>query len=118
MTHKHIVLYGIRQCDTVKKAQAWLEQHDITYKIHDYKKDAVTTALLDYWMQQIDWSVILNRAGTTFRKLPEQDKIELDKNKAISLMLDSPSMIKRPIIDVDGQIYVGFKPDYYKKIFY
>jgi arsenate reductase len=109
-----ITLYGIKNCDTMKKARAWLDSKGVAYTFHDYKAERIDRARLESWAREIGWDVLLNRAGTTFRKLPEADKTSLDEGRAIALMLDQPSMIKRPVLDLDGQIIVGFKAEQYE----
>ncbi|RHW18093.1 arsenate reductase [Sphingomonas gilva] len=104
-------LYGIPNCDTVKKARAWLDGRGRGHAFHDYKKAGVDAARLRRWIDVVGWEALLNRAGTTFRKLPDADKAGLDAGKAVALMLAQPSMIKRPVVEHDGQLLVGFKPD-------
>lgn len=106
-------LYGIKACDTMKKARSWLEEHQHAYQFHDYKTAGVERAQLQKWCQEHGWQTILNRAGTTFRKLDEVQKADLDEARAIDLMLTQPSMIKRPILDLGDRTLVGFKPDLY-----
>ena len=106
-------LYGIKNCDTMKKARAWLDAEGVPYAFHDYKAEGIDRPRLEAWARAVGWETLLNRAGTTFRKLPEADKADLDERKALALMLDQPSMIKRPVLDLDGRLLVGFKPDYY-----
>jgi Spx/MgsR family transcriptional regulator len=106
-------LYGIKNCDTMKKARAWLDAKGVPYAFHDYKAEGIDRPRLEAWIRAVGWETLLNRAGTTFRKLPEADKADLDERKALALMLDQPSMIKRPVLDLDGRLLVGFKPDYY-----
>jgi arsenate reductase len=106
-------LYGIRNCDTMKKAWTWLDEHAVTYAFHDYKKAGVEQDRLERWAGKVGWEVLLNRSGTTFRKLPEADRADLDAAKAITLMLAQPSMIKRPVLEVGDDILVGFKPELY-----
>jgi Spx/MgsR family transcriptional regulator len=112
-----ITVYGIPNCDTMKKARVWLDGHGIAYTFHDYKKAGIDAAKLRSWCNEMGWAVILNRAGTTFRALPEDDKVILEAGKAIALMLAQPSMIKRPIIETGGKLIVGFKPDAYAAAF-
>lgn len=112
-----VQLYGIRNCDTMKKAWTWLDAHGVAYDFHDYKKDGVARETLEDWVDRLGWETLLNRAGTTFRKLPEADRAELDAEKAIALMLAQPSMIKRPVLKVGEQIQVGFRPDAYAALF-
>jgi arsenate reductase len=112
-----LTLYGIPNCDTVKKARTWLEGQGIAYAFHDYKKAGIDKSLLEGWVRQAGWEALLNRAGTTFKKLPEPEKENLTEKKAIALMLAQPSMIKRPVADRKGRITVGFKPELYEKAF-
>jgi len=110
-----ITIYGIKNCDTMKKARAWLDQHGIDYAFHDYKTAGIHREHLEAWAKKVGWETLLNRAGTTFRKLPDKDKDVKTAAKAIALMLDQPSMIKRPVLDLgDGKLLVGFKPEAYK----
>ncbi len=111
-----ITIYGIKNCDTMKKARAWLDKHDVAYAFHDYKTAGIEKARLEGWSKKAGWETLLNRAGTTFRKLPDKDKEGLSEKKAIALMLAQPSMIKRPVLDLGGgKILVGFSPEIYKK---
>ena len=107
------ILYGIPNCDTVKKARVWLDEHGVAFDFHDYKKAGIDRARLQAWVSEHGWETILNRAGTTFRALPEANKANLDAGKAIDLMLAQPSMIKRPVLDLGDRTLVGFKPDIY-----
>lgn len=110
-------MYGIPNCDTIKKARTWLDAHGIAHRFHDYKKAGIERALLERWVDALGWETLLNRSGTTFRKLPDAAKADLDAGRAIELMLDQPSMIRRPVL-VDNQgIEVGFKPDRYAERF-
>jgi arsenate reductase len=108
-----VTMYGIKNCDTIKKARAWLDAQGVGYDFHDYKASGIDAATLRGWAQQVGWEVLLNRAGTTFRALPSADKADLDAPKAIALMVAQPSMIKRPVLSFGGQLLVGFKPDAY-----
>ncbi|HEY2355928.1 MAG TPA: ArsC family reductase [Phenylobacterium sp.] len=112
-----VTLNGIRNCDTMKKAWTWLDQHGVAYAFHDYKKEGVSRTAVELWVREVGWEVLLNRAGTTFKKLPEADKQDLDEAKAIELMLAQPSMIKRPVLEADGKLIVGFKPELYAAAF-
>ena len=109
-------LYGIRNCDTMKKAWTWLDQAGVDYLFHDYKKQGIEAATLRRWAGQVGWETLLNRSGATFRKLPEAARRDLDEAKALELMLAQPSMIKRPVLDADGRILVGFKPEVYAAV--
>lgn len=112
-----ITLYGIRNCDTVKKARAWLDGREIAYAFHDYKTAGIETERLQRWCKELGWETLLNRTGTTFRKLSEADKQGLNEHKAIAMMLAQPSMIKRPVLDLGTQRLVGFKPELYAQAF-
>ncbi|MDP3800795.1 arsenate reductase [Brevundimonas sp.] len=109
-------LYGIPNCDTVKKARVWLAGHDVAHEFHDYKKAGIDRARLEGWVTEHGWETVLNRAGTTFRALPDDDKADLNAAKAVDLMLAQPSMIKRPVLDLGDRTLVGFKPDIYAAI--
>ncbi|WP_010163902.1 ArsC family reductase [Sphingomonas sp. PAMC 26617] len=106
-------LYGIPACDTVKKARTWLDTNGVPYTFHNYKTAGVDPALLLQWIDQLGWETVLNRAGTTFRKLPDADKTDLDADKALAIMLANPSAIKRPILVKDDVLLAGFKLDTY-----
>jgi arsenate reductase len=108
-----ITIYGIKACDTMKKARAWLDGQGLAYAFHDYKTQGIDRARLETWAGQVGWEPLLNRAGTTFRKLPDADKQGLDEAKAITLMLAHPSLIKRPVLETVGAPIVGFKPELY-----
>jgi arsenate reductase len=110
-----ITIYGIKNCDTMKKARAWLDSHGVGYSFHDYKAEGIDKARLLRWAKEVGWETLLNRAGTTFRKLDDAAKEGLNESKAIALMLEQPSMIKRPVLDLGGKLVVGFKPEIYAK---
>ena len=110
-----ITIYGIKNCDTMKKARAWLDEHGVAYDFHDYKTAGIAKEKLKGWSDELGWETLLNRAGTTFRKLPDGDKEGLNEKKALALMLAQPSMIKRPVLDLGGKLLVGFKPEIYAK---
>ena len=112
-----ITLYGNPNCDTVKKARVWLDQHGAAFAFHDYKKLGIDRPRLEAWVAEHGWEVVLNRAGTTFRALDAAAKADLDADKAIGLMLSQPSMIKRPVLDLGARTLVGFKPDIYAAAF-
>jgi arsenate reductase len=114
---KQPTLYGIKNCDTMKKARAWLDARGVAYDFHDYKTAGIDRATLEKWSRAVGWEVLLNRAGTTFRKLPDADKENLSEKKAIALMLAQPSMIKRPVLDRGGKPSIGFKPEVYAQLF-
>jgi arsenate reductase len=112
-----IRLYGIKNCDTMKKARAWLDKHKVEYAFHDYKSAGIDRDRLEGWANKAGWETVLNKAGTTFRKLPDKDKDGLTEKKAITLMLAQPSMIKRPVLELPrGKLIVGFKPDEYEAV--
>jgi arsenate reductase (glutaredoxin) len=110
-----VTLYGIKNCDTMKKARAWLEANGVAYAFHDYKSAGIDRARLESWCKALGWDALVNRSGTTFRKLAEEDRRDLDEAKAIGLMLGQPSLIRRPVLDPgDGRLLVGFKPETYR----
>ena len=112
-----IDMYGIRNCDTVKKARGWLDAAGVTYVFHDYKVEGVDADRLARWVDLVGWEVLLNRAGTTFRKLDEAERADIDAARAMRLMLANPSVIKRPVVEHAGRLTVGFKPDGYAAAF-
>lgn len=110
-----ITIYGIKNCDTMKKARAWLDKAGVDYEFHDYKSAGVEKDKLEKWAKKAGWDVLLNKAGTTFKRLPDKDKEGLSEAKAIKLMLAQPSMIKRPVLELGGgKLLVGFKPEAYE----
>lgn len=112
-----VAMYGIKNCDTIKKARAWLAERGVAYDFHDYKAEGADEAKLRDWVAEHGWETLLNRAGTTFRALADADKQGLDADKAVALMLANPSMIKRPVLDLGDRRIVGFKPDTYRAAF-
>ena len=112
-----VTLHGIKNCDTMKKARAWLEAQGIAHAFHDYKSAGIARATLESWAKQVGWEVLLNRAGTTFKKLPDADRTNITQTKAIALMLAQPSMIKRPVLAVGDRLLVGFDPALYQAAF-
>ncbi len=117
MANATTTIYGIKNCDTMKKARAWLDKRGVEYVFHDYKIAGIDKAHLEKWSAKAGWETLLNRAGTTFRKLPDADKTNLTDKKAMALMLAQPSMIKRPVIEAGAKLLVGFAPDAYEKAF-
>ncbi|MCK5893678.1 MAG: ArsC family reductase [Endozoicomonadaceae bacterium] len=111
-----ITMYGISQCDTIKKARRWLDENSINYHFHDYRKESLTQEQLSQWSETLGWEALLNRRGTTWRKLPETIKSTIDQASAISLMLDNPVIIKRPLLIVNQQMTLGFQPDQWQKM--
>ncbi|CUX28986.1 ArsC family reductase [Agrobacterium fabrum] len=112
-----VTIYGIKNCDTMKKARSWLELNGIDYSFHDYKAAGIDRAHLETWCDAAGWETVLNRAGTTFKKLDDSQKADLTREKAIGLMLAQPSMIKRPVLEAKGKTTVGFKPEIYQTLF-
>ena len=110
-------LYGIKNCDTIKKARKWLDEAGIDYRFHDHRVDGLEPARLDSWLNQLGWEALLNTRGTSFRALPEEAKQGLDTTKARALLLEHPAMIKRPLLDRDGELTLGFKADHYQSLF-
>jgi arsenate reductase len=114
---RSVSIHGIRNCDTMKKARAWLDDHGVAYAFHDYKTEGIDRDSLERWAGQVGWETLLNRAGATFRALPDKDRASVTEKRAITLMLAQPSMIKRPVLDVAGKLVVGFKPEIYARTF-
>jgi arsenate reductase (glutaredoxin) len=112
-----LTMYGIKNCDTVKKARVWLAAKGVDYAFHDYKTLGIDAETLRGWVAALGWEVVLNRAGTTFRALPEADKADITPEKAVALMVAQPSMIKRPMLAGDNLLLAGFKPDVYTATF-
>ena len=112
-----MTIHGIKNCDTMKKARAWLDARGIAYRFRDYRLEGVSSEELSNWARSVGWETLLNRAGTTFRKLPDADKANIDEGKAIALMLANPSMIKRPVLEIDGAPLVGFRPEPTRPLF-
>ena len=112
-----ITLYGIKNCDTMKKARGWLDAHRIAYAFHDYKASGIDIGRLESWSKKVGWETLLNRSGTTFRKLPDAQREGLTEKKALALMLAQPSAIKRPVLDTGKALVVGFKPEIYAATF-
>jgi len=110
-------LYGIPNCDTIKKARKWLNDNGIEYRFHDYKKQGLDKALLRTWIDEIGWEALLNRRGTTWRKLPQAVRDGIDEESAIRVMLDNPSIIRRPVLETDGLRQVGFSEQAYRELF-
>ena len=111
---KTATIYGIKNCETMNKARAWLDKHGVDYAFHDYKTAGIYRERLEKWSKKVGWETLLNRAGMTFRKLPDKDKAGINETKAIALMLKQPSMIKRPVLDLGGgKLLVGFAPELY-----
>jgi arsenate reductase len=110
------ILYGIKNCDTMKKARAWLDSNGVPYEFHDYKVSGIDKATLERWAKTVGWETLLNRAGTTFRKLPDEKKTNLTQAKAIQLMIEQPSMIKRPVLERGKTLLVGFSPKEYSAL--
>jgi arsenate reductase len=109
-----VTIYGIKNCETMNKARAWLDKHGVGYAFHDYKTAGIDRERLERWSKKVGWETLLNRAGMTFRKLPEKEKAGISEKKAIALMLAQPSMIKRPVLDLGGgKLVVGFEPELY-----
>jgi Spx/MgsR family transcriptional regulator len=112
-----VKIYGISNCDTIKKARQWLSENNITYDFHDYKKLGIDESLLNDWVNQLGWENLLNKRSTTWRQLDQALKASLDEQQAIKIMLAHPSIIKRPLLDDGRQLYLGFKADQYAELF-
>jgi len=114
---KKVDIYGIKNCSTMKKATSWLEEHHIDFQFHDYKKTGADEGNIRQWLTTQPWDQLINRRGTTWRKLSDEDKLDIDDNKAIQLMLSNPSLIKRPVLTLDNEVYLGFKAEQYEQFF-
>ena len=112
-----ITLYGIPNCDTVSKARKWLSSNEVDFQFHNFKKDGLNQETLEKWIDALGWEVLLNKRGMTWRKLPDESKADIDRQKAMAIMLENTSIIKRPVLDVNGEMHVGFKPEQYQAIF-
>ena len=110
-----IVVYGINNCDTVKKARKWLSKNNIEYQFHDFRKDGLSQSKIKQWVGQVDWEILLNRRGTTWRKLSEDQKANINKSNAVKLMAVQPTLIKRPVVEHNNEIIVGFSADTYQQ---
>lgn len=111
-----MTVYGIKNCDTVKKACNWLTKNNIEYQFHDFRKDGLNQAKIQHWLKMIDWESLVNRRGTTWRKLSEQEKNDINKARAVKLMVEQPTLIKRPVIETGDQILVGFSEESYQQL--
>ena len=112
-----VTLYGISNCDTIKKTRNWLAQHQVDFNFHDYRKQGLDPALLKHWVEVLGWETLLNKRGTTWRQLSPEIQSSIDETAAIDIMLDNPAIIKRPLLVKDAKQYVGFSPETYAQIF-
>ena len=112
-----VTLSGITTCNTVRKARAWLDQKGVAYRFHDFRAEGLEAKRLAGWVDALGWETVLNRAGTSFRKLPEADRIDLDRGQAERLILANPTLVKRPVLETDGKVMVGFRPEIYAAVF-
>ncbi|SRR5690625_4642605 len=117
MADQDPVLYGISNCDTVKKARLWLESQGIPYQFHDVRKDGLDQETVEYWLQQLGWEQVINRRGTSWRQLPEQEREAIDDTRAVAAILNQPTLFKRPLLQLGNAVHVGFKPDQYEALF-
>lgn len=108
-------LYGIPNCDTIKRARSWLDEHEVDYIFHNYRKDGLSAEMLETFEQQLGWETLLNRRGTTWRKLPEAEKDNINRERALALLLEHPAMIKRPILELGNQFHAGFSESQYQQ---
>lgn len=111
-----VILHGIKNCDTVKKARNWLDENNIEYRFHDFRGDGIDEKMINKWLKQLDWRVLLNTRGTTWRKLSDKQRNGLNKTKAVELMLEHPAIIKRPVLAFGSKCHVGFKVDEYEAL--
>ena len=112
-----VTLYGIKNCDTIKKAKKWLKLNSVDYHFHDFRVDGINRSLLTTWLKQLEWETLLNMRGTTWRKLADAQRDGINKTGAVALMLEQPAIIKRPVLSVKHKIFVGFREEHYKDIF-
>ncbi|CDT16287.1 putative Arsenate reductase [Vibrio coralliirubri] len=112
-----ITMFGIPNCDTIKKAKKWLEAEGIEFEFHDYRKQGITEELVKSFCSELGWELVLNKRGTTYRQLSQEQKDTLTEEKAVTLLVEQPAMIKRPILKVEGKLHIGFKADQYATIF-
>lgn len=112
-----VTIYGITTCDTVRKARAWLDQQGVAYRFHDFRKDGLDAATLGRWLDALGWETVLNKAGTSFRALADAEKADLDRNRAATLILANPTLVKRPVLEAEGKVLVGFRPELYARQF-
>ncbi|MDB4263182.1 ArsC family reductase, partial [Porticoccaceae bacterium] len=112
-----VTVYGIKNCDTIKKARKWLTDNGIDYTFHDVRADGIDAATIENWIEKTDWETVLNRRGTTWRKLDSSAQEATNRDTVTALLLEQPAMIKRPVLEVDGAITIGFKADQYQTIF-
>ncbi|MEZ5538038.1 MAG: ArsC family reductase [Thiolinea sp.] len=110
-------LYGISNCDTIRKARKWLQEREIEYSFHDFRKDGLNPVQLRAWVTELGWEALINKRGTTWRNLPQQTRDSMDETLALAVMEDQPAIIKRPLLDSAGQLTVGFSEDQYRRIF-
>lgn len=111
-----LIIYGIPNCDTVKKARRWLADHDIEYQFHDFKKAGLDASKLDEWLSKVDWEILLNRRGMMWRKAPDDVRANIDETSAKQLMMETPTIIKRPVMELNGAVHVGFSEENYSKL--
>ncbi|MCG8314262.1 MAG: ArsC family reductase [Pseudomonadales bacterium] len=111
------IMYGIKNCDTIKKARKWLDESNIEFHFHDFRKDGISQAKLEGWINAVGWETLLNKRGTTWRQLDDVIKANVDESSAIKIMLENPAIIKRPVLETVDQVTVGFKPQDYEKLF-
>lgn len=111
-----MIVYGIKNCDTVKKARRWLDDHEMNYQFHDFRADGLDAGTINQWLESIDWQTLLNKRSTTWRNLDENQRQDLDQSQAVALMLAHPTLIKRPVIIADNRILIGFKEADYRKL--
>jgi arsenate reductase len=114
---KAITIYGLATCDTTRAARKWLDAMKIAHGFHDVRDDGLTRPLVERWVKQLGWEKVLNKASTTWRELPEKEKTGIDEKKAVALLLVHPTLVKRPVLDRNGELMLGFKPDIYARTF-
>lgn len=117
MPRGNVTIYGLATCDTTRAARKWLEANKIPYRFHDVREDGLTKPLVERWVKRLGWEKVLNKASTTWRELPDKEKVGVDEKQAIALLLAHPTLVKRPVLDRDGELMLAFKPDAYAKAF-
>lgn len=114
---KTVTVYGLGSCDTTRAARKWLDAKGVAYSFHDVRENGLTKILVETWVRQLGWGKVLNKASTTWRELPEKDKADVDERKAVALLFAHPTLVKRPVLDRDGELLLGFKPASYEAAF-
>lgn len=115
---KTVTIHGLKTCDTTRAARKWLDEHAVKYSFHDVREDGLSKLQLEGWVRQLGWDKVLNKASTTWRELPEKEKVAVDERKAVALLLAHPTLVKRPVLDIGGKLTLGFRPAVYQQLFF